>query len=657
MKELQESVVWFNGPSWSRENVERDAPPMRVEGEVPSTIGTERKVPPFGAKKDVVRDAPPMRVEGEVPSTRGTERKVPPFGTKRDNPFIGIESDALPPECLEELRVKDRGMFTMSVWGSLSGVSPGARIECIMDIGHFSSYERLINSTAYVLTFLGNLKKKLKSTDEGDRETDSEEYLRRAEVMWIGAAQRDHIKKDWMKQFTLYLDSDGIWRCRGRLGNADLPYNTKHPVILPRDHPFTKLVVRRAHQRVIHSGVKDTLNEVRSRFWIPQGRALVRSFIHQCVICRRYAVSSYKAPSAPLPDFRVQQSHPFAAVGVDYAGPLMIKHHAVCTHTTCPAHTSYRGKQNTYTLCNGKAWVCLFTCCVTRAVHLEVVTDLSSQSFLKCLKRFISRRGLPSRIVSDNGTTFKGAAKSIRAIMEHPEVQRFVSGANIKWTFNIERAPWWGGFFERMVQLMKRCLRKLVGQAKLTYEELTTGMAEVELILNSRPLTYMSSTDLDEPITPSHLILGRRLLDLPDYLCMNQEDEDYNSTYSMSRRMKHLNTILNHFWSRWRREYLVELREGHRRSCPDESNIANGDVVIVHDDTHRGLWRLGVVEKTLRGKDHVIRGAVVRIKGGSNISSFLRRPIQRLYPLEVRSQMDSDISSDTNDGKVNGRYC
>lgn len=106
----------------------------------------------------------------------------------------------------------------MSVWGSLSGVSPGARIECIMDIGHFGSYERLINSTAYVLTFLGNLKKKLKSTDEGDRETDYEEYLRRAEVMWIGAAQRDHIKKDWMKQFTLYLDSDGIWRCRGRLG-------------------------------------------------------------------------------------------------------------------------------------------------------------------------------------------------------------------------------------------------------------------------------------------------------------------------------------------------------------------------------------------------------------------------------------------------------
>ena len=148
----------------------------------------------------------------------------------------------------------------------------------------------------------------------------------------------------------------------------------------------------------MHSGIKDTLTELRSRFWIPQGRALVWSFIHQCVICRRYAAANYKSPPAPLPDFRVQQSYPFASVGVDYAGPLMIRHHAVCTQTSL-AHTSH-GKQNTFTLCNGKAWVCLFTCCVTRAVHLDVITDLSSQSFLRCLKRFVARRGLPSRIVS-----------------------------------------------------------------------------------------------------------------------------------------------------------------------------------------------------------------------------------------------------------------
>ena len=138
-----------------------------------------------------------------------------------------------------------------------------------------------------------------------------------------------------------------------------------------------------------------------------------------------------------------------------------------------------------------------------------------------------------------------------------------------------------------MVQLLKRCLRKLVGRAKLTYEELLTGVTEVELILNSRPLTYISATDLDEPITPSHLLTGRRLLDLPDYLCQKKGDEDYNCTYSISQRMNHLNNILDHFWNRWRREYLTELRENHRKRNPDVSNIAKGDVVIIHDDTQR----------------------------------------------------------------------
>ena len=127
-------------------------------------------------------------------------------------------------------------------------------------------------------------------------------------------------------------------------------------------------------------------------------------------------------------------------------------------------------------------------------------------------------------------------------------------------------------------------------------------------------------------------------MDLLDYLCQKKGDEDYNCTYSISQRMNHLNNnILDHFWNRWRREYLTELRENHRRRNPDVSNIAKGDVVIIHDDTHRGLWRLGVVQKTLKGKDGIIRRAVVRIKEGSKVS-FLRRPIQRLYPLEVRSR-------------------
>ena len=209
----------------------------------------------------------------------------------------------------------------------------------------------------------------------------------------------------------------------------------------------------------------------------------MRQYINKCVICRRYAASHYRPPPPPpLPEFRVKQSFPFSAVGVDFAGPLLIKQFSFAP-----------GRRNFDDICKGKAWVCLFTCTTTRSVHLDIVTDMSSLTFLRCFKRFVARRGLPSLVVSDNGATFKSAAKIIKSIVEHPDVQNYLSSVNIKWNFNIERAPWWGGFFERMVQLLKRCLRKMVGQAKLTFDELLTSVTEVEMILNSRPLTYIAA--------------------------------------------------------------------------------------------------------------------------------------------------------------------
>ena len=435
-------------------------------------------------------------------------------------------------------------------------------------------------------------------------------------------------------------EATGIWRCGGRLGNSDLSYDAQYPILLPRGHQFTLLVIRRAHQRVLHSGVKDTLTEIRSRYWIPRGRGAVRQFIGRCVRCRRYSGSSYvPPPPPPLPEFRVQQSFPFSAVGVDYAGPLMIKQNT---------HTSYKvGRHNTHTACNEKAWLCMFTCCVTRAVHIDVVTDLSSYSFLQCFKRFIARRGLPSKIISDNGSTFKSASKILSSILEHPEVKEFMSGNRVKWIFNVERAPWWGGFFERMIQVLKRCLRKLVGQAKLTYQELLTSVAEVELIVNSRPLTYMSPLDLEEPLTPSHLIFGKRLMSLPDNFYY-AEPEDFNpglSHLNANKRLRYLHTVLDHFWNRWRREYLTEFRENHRRSKKEScDDVAIGDVVIIHDDVQQGLWKLGLIESKITGKDGQTRGAVVRVRSGQGTSAFYRRPLQRLYPLEVRQEELSDTS-------------
>ena len=186
---------------------------------------------------------------------------------------------------------------------------------------------------------------------------------------------------------------------------------------------------------------------------------------------------------------------------------------------------------------------------------------------------------------------------------------------------------------------MKRCLKKIIGKGHLNYDELLTAVTEVEMIINSRPLTYVSSEDLEPPLTPSHLLTGRRVLCLPDGMsCQEQQDEEYTVTQDcLTRRMQHLNMVLNRFWQRWRKEYLAELRESHRYQLGHTGAVTPvvGDVVLIHDDKPRGLWRLGRVEDTIVGLDGQIRGAVLRVPLGDGRYSSMKRPIQRLYPLEV----------------------
>ena len=296
-----------------------------------------------------------------------------------------------------------------------------------------------------------------------------------------------------------------------------------------------------------------------------------------------------------------------------------------------------------------KVWLCLYTCCVTRATHLDIVPDMTAQSFIRSLKRFTSRRGVPLKIVSDNAKTFKAASKAMAATMESPEVLQYFTNTKLKWSFNLERAPWWGGVFERMIQSAKRCLKKSIGGAQLTYDELLTAITEVEGILNSRPLSYVSSEDLEEPLTPSHLLTGYRILNLPDPSTYDDSDfEEEVTREDLTRRMKHLSKITGDFWRRWRSEYLLELREAHRYLKPPKGSadpISVGDVVIIHDETlPRGLWKLGRVEDLIKGVDENVRGALVKTHSGGR-SILLRRPVQRLYPLEIRAAVGNRDTS------------
>ena len=248
-----------------------------------------------------------------------------------------------------------------------------------------------------------------------------------------------------------------------------------------------------------------------------------------------------------------------------------------------------------------------------------------------------------------NSKTFKAASKTIFAMLSHPDVEKFFLGMRIEWSINLEKAPWWGGFFERLIGSTKRCLKRVIGSARLSYDELLTVIAEVEAILNSRPLSYVSSEDLDEPLTPSHLLTGHRLISLPDPFISN-EDPDYVATSApnvLSRLMQHLTAILDHFWQRWKREYLTELRESHRfahkETATNPKPVSIGDIVLIHDEDHpRIFWKMGKIEDLVKGADGVVRGAIVR--SGSKLA-LLKRPIQRLFPLEVSSNPGSTCPS------------
>ena len=345
----------------------------------------------------------------------------------------------------------------------------------------------------------------------------------------------------------------------------------------------------------------------------------MRKLIHNCRICKWFKGVGYKIPRpADLPEGRVQATTAFVDVGIDFAGPLYVK----------------------FVSDLQKAYICIFTCSSSRAIHLETVPNLSTAAFIRCLKKYIARRVLPNVITSDNAKTFKNANKEIGKLLKSAEVQEYVAQKNIVWKFILERAPWFRGFYERMVQAVKQPLRKILGNARIDHGELTTAVAEIEGVVNSRPLTYICSDEFKEPITPAHLVIGRRILNLPIH-DVDEEDE-YDFT-TIEKRARHLCTLLGHFWARWKNEYLLSPRELHRLKSTNQkgAEVQEGDVVVVKESgASRNTWKLAVVEQLITSGENEVRGAAARVVNGRGRLSRINRPLKTLYPLEVMQQKE-----------------
>ena len=332
------------------------------------------------------------------------------------------------------------------------------------------------------------------------------------------------------------------------------------------------------------------------------------------MICRRFLTKPL-LPQAPgtLPGFRVKRSSPFANTWVDFARPLYIK--------------EVKGMR--------KAYIALFTCSVTRAIHLELIGDLSAPTFIQALRRVSSRRGMPSLVISNNAKTFKATAKWLKKLYVTSQVRRYLQENKVYWRFNLELAPWWGGFFERLVGSVKRTLRRVFGNALLKYQELETILIEIEGNLNNRPMTHEYEELGEETLTPAHLLYGHRLATLPD------EDIE-KSNDNLTGRLEYLTQRLNHFWDRLQPEYLVNLCEYHKSNVKCGKAIEENDVVLLHEDhVPRGKWKLAKVIQLIPGKDGIVRGMKLQVRNVKEKISYVKRPLKGyiLWKSRLRNTM------------------
>ena len=287
-----------------------------------------------------------------------------------------------------------------------------------------------------------------------------------------------------------FVDENNLIRVGGRIKHANVQHNAKHPWLLPSKHHVTRLIIEHFHQKLLHAGQEATLAAVCSQYWPIAGRGIVRKILQQCIRCFKTNPRATHQLMGDLPASRVQPHRPFLHTGIDFAGPIFLK--------------QGRGRAAS------KAYIAVFVCFGTKAIHLELVSDLSTATFLSALKRFIARRGNIAHIYSDNATNFVGANRELQQLKQiiTPSNIDLVRDTNITWHFSPPRAPHFGGLWESAVKAVKTHLKRIIGETILNFEEMYTLLSQIEAVLNSRPLSPLSNDPNDlQPLTPGHFLI------------------------------------------------------------------------------------------------------------------------------------------------------
>ncbi|XP_062556700.1 uncharacterized protein LOC134221526 [Armigeres subalbatus] len=500
----------------------------------------------------------------------------------------------------------------------------------------FSKWERLVQAMGYVRRFLNNCLRKRNNLPCLTSKNLCSKELQEAEIMVLKlvqlevypqefavleALQKDssHHPKQIEKKSRIYklnpfIGADGLIRKDGRIGAAPaVADDAKFPVILPKDHYVTMLIIDGYHRKFAHANNETIVNELRQRFHVSEIRVAVGKVAKSCTLCKVRKAVPRPPRMGPLPEARLTPYiRAFTFTGLDYFGPVTVR----------------VGRTNV------KRWAALFTCLTTRAIHLEVAFTLSTESCKLAIRRFIARRGAPLEIYSDQGLNFQGARKELREEIRklNQELASTFTNAATQWKMNPPYAPHMGGIWERLVRSVKLALAAMETSRNPDDETFQTALTEAESIVNTRPLTYLPLDSAEsEALTPNHFLLLSS-----NGVCQPVANPvEVKST--LRANWNHVRVMLDRFWTRWVTEYLPVIAR-QSKWFGETKPVRVGDLVIVVDEARRNSWERGVVVKVNLGKDGRIRSADVKSKAGV----FLR-PVTKLAVLDV---LDEDCMAE-----------
>lgn len=488
---------------------------------------------------------------------------------------------------------------------------------------NFSSITKLQRIVVYMLRFIHNSKNKNSKMIGRLSVSELDQALKTIIKHEQRQYFRDEIKclnsklniKTNLNALSPFIDREGVLRVGGRLQNANISFDQRHPIILPKNNHITNLIIIREHLRLLHAGQRQVLSSLNLKFWIINGTREIKRNIHKCVTCFRLKAQCSQQLMGSLPVNRVTSSRPFQNVGIDFCGPFFIKQSRIRKSVV------------------SKSYVALFVCFSVKAIHMELLSDMTTDNFLASFKRFISRRGKPTQVYCDNGSTFKGAKNQLSEFYkiynskEHKnKIECFCNEEQITFNFIPSYSPVFGGLWEAGVKSAKYHIKRVMGtNTQFTYEQFNTIIVQVEGILNSRPITQMSNDPSDLTyLTPGHFLIGAPITSFPE--------PDLTTVPENRLKFWRLCTqVQQHFWKRWHKDYLTQLqnRQKWRKDLP---NVKDGMLVLLKEDNVPSLkWPMARIIKVISGKDNKVRVVKVKTANGEYLRSITKIAVLPIY--------------------------